>query len=565
MATNPSAAPRRGNSPAAWIRALWRWLSTPGLLLGAFLLAASLTPSLIPRSAPLQGILAGVCFAIGYGAGVLGRDFWAWLGLPMSSEKWQRRCAWTALGIAIIIVTTFSWQASAWQNSIREPLGMEPVTTGNPYQVLSIAAVVFAVLWLLGRGVARLYHWAEPLSDKVMPLRLARMVTVTAVIAFLVLLVNGVLLNLAFRAADSSFGAMNALIQPDTAPPTDPLVTGSAASLISWRDLGRRGRDFIATGPDRQDIAALTGRDAQQPIRVYVGLGAADTPELRAKLALDEMIRVGGFKRKVMIIATPTGTGWMDPAALDPVEYLHDGDTAIVGVQYSYFSSPLSLLFEPGFAAETGRALFRVVYSHWTALPKEERPRLYLYGLSLGSSGSEQSFRLHEVFADPFDGALWVGPPFSNPIWRSVTNDRNPGSPEWLPDYGDSSMFRFTSQQDHAAMPGVPWGPVRIVYLQYASDPITFFSSGSFWHMPDWMKPPRGPDVSPELRWYPVVTGLQLALDMAVGTSIPRGFGHDYAPEHHIDAWIAVTAPEGWTQADVIRLKEKFREDGAPV
>ena len=44
------------------------------------------------------------------------------------------------------------------------------------------------------------------------------------------------------------------------------------------------------------------------------------------------------------------------------------------------------------------------------------------------------------------------------------------------------------------------------------------------------MNAPVGPDVSPELRWYPVVTFLQLGLDMAVGLAVPRGHGHDYAP-----------------------------------
>ena len=99
---------------------------------------------------------------------------------------------------------------------------------------------------------------------------------------------------------------------------------------------------------------------------------------------------------------------------------------------------------------------------------------------------------------------------------------------------------------------------MRLVYLQYASDPITFFTPDALWRKPDWMNAPVGPDVSPELRWYPVVTLLQLGLDMAVGLGVPRGHGHDYAPEHYIDAWVAVTAPEGWSAADLDRLKARF-------
>ena len=162
------------------------------------------------------------------------------------------------------------------------------------------------------------------------------------------------------------------------------------------------------------------------------------------------------------------------------------------------------------------------------------------------------------MLADPFDGALWSGPPFSTPEWRAATDQRNPGTPEWLPRFGDGSVIRFTNQENALDIPGAAWGPMRIVYLQYASDPITFFRPDSLWRKPDWMNPPVGPDVSPELRWYPVVTFLQLLLDMAVGLAVPIGHGHYFAPEHYIDGWVAVTAPEGWTPEEVARLKEHF-------
>ena len=101
-------------------------------------------------------------------------------------------------------------------------------------------------------------------------------------------------------------------------------------------------------------------------------------------------------------------------------------------------------------------------------------------------------------------------------------------------------------------------GAARVVYLQYASDPITFFDPHAFYREPDWMKPPRGPDVSPELRWYPVVTFLQLGLDLAMATTSPMGYGHVYAAEHYIDAWMQVAEIQGWTPEDVARLKQRF-------
>lgn len=99
------------------------------------------------------------------------------------------------------------------------------------------------------------------------------------------------------------------------------------------------------------------------------------------------------------------------------------------------------------------------------------------------------------------------------------------------------------------------WGRVRIAYLQYASDPMTFFSVQPLYREPEWMRQPRGPDVSPELRWYPVVTMVQLAADMAVANTTPARYGHNFAAQHYIDAWLALLELEGWTETDVHHLK----------
>src|SRR5262249_52682863 len=87
----------------------------------------------------------------------------------------------------------------------------------------------------------------------------------------------------------------------------------------------------------------------------------------------------------------------------------------------------------------------------------------------------------------------------------------------------------------------------------------------SLYRRPDWMASPRGPDVSPELRWYPVVTMLQLALDMMVSTSTPFGYGHVFSPEHYVDAWISVTGDPGWSADEIARLKQHLtiREEKA--
>ena len=151
---------------------------------------------------------------------------------------------------------------------------------------------------------------------------------------------------------------------------------------------------------------------------------------------------------------------------------------------------------------------------------------------------------------------MWSGPPFQSTIWRRVTEGRNAGSPAWLPRFRDGSFVRFMNQNGVAVQPGSAWGPVRIVYLQYASDAITFFDPRDLYRRPDWMEFPRGPDVSSELRWYPVVTMLQLVLDMLMANNTPMGHGHVFAPAHYVDAWLTLTDATRWPPDQIARLKE---------
>jgi uncharacterized membrane protein len=172
---------------------------------------------------------------------------------------------------------------------------------------------------------------------------------------------------------------------------------------------------------------------------------------------------------------------------------------------------------------------------------------------------SDLSFDLYDILPDPFDGALWAGPPFRAQTWSRVTAEREAGSPAWLPQFRGGSGVRFANQTRGLSTGGTNWGPPRIAFLQYASDPITFFSPRSFVREPEWMRAPRGPDVSPSLRWFPIVTAVQLAADMLAGTeAAPLGYGHNFAPADYVDAWIALTEPERWTDDHTRRLKALF-------
>ncbi|MDQ2067457.1 alpha/beta-hydrolase family protein [Xinfangfangia sp. CPCC 101601] len=529
--------------------------SALGLVLGSILFALSLTPSLIPRSGPMQGLLGGICFAIGYLIGASLVMLWDWmLERPARSERFVRQSLWVALGLGVVVAGWGLWNVTRWQNGIHSAMQIPPVESARPFTILCVAAGVAVGLIGIGRIFRRLWRMISAQLEGLLPRRLALVVGLGLAFLLFWSVGNDLVLRRVLGAMDETYAAVDKLIPPDRAAPSDPLKTGSAASLASWEGLGAEGRNWISSAPDGDEITAATGLAAVQPLRVYVGLNNAKTPEERAALALAEAKRVGAFDRRTLVIATPTGTGWMDPAGMQVLDYLTGGDVATIAVQYSYLPSWMSLFLQPEYGSETSEALFHAIYGHWRSLPIETRPRLFLFGLSLGSRNGEFAATSPMTLGDPVDGAFWVGPPFAATGWRQVVSGREAGSTAWAPRFGDGSILRSMTQKIDPVGEGAAWGAVRVVYLAYPSDPIAHFTTDTLWRRPDWLSGPRGPDVSPGLGWYPVVTFLQLALDMMTATSPPPGRGHVYAARDYLRGWEEVlglkTPPETLARID---------------
>jgi uncharacterized membrane protein len=536
-----------------------QYFSTIGLIVGTAFFALSLTPSLVPRGDTVQGIVSGVSMASGYAVGVLGWVLWRYFELPSPSARIQRIVQTIVAVLCGLLAISFLLQASQWQNTVRALMGMEEVPGVRALWVGLVAVLVFLGALVVGKLFAALWNFLSRHLRRVVPHRVSVFAGFLLSLYVLWVVVNGVLFSSMLKSVDYSYQKVDALIEPEQAQPQDSLRAGSPDSLIPWETMGRQGRRYLAGGPTALDIAEFTTEQVRDPLRVYVGLNAAETPQERAGLALAELERIGGFKRSLLVLIAPTGTGWVDPAGVDTLEYLHRGDVASVAAQYSYLPSPLSVLADGSYGVESTRALFQAVYGRWRELPENDRPTLYLLGMSLGAMNLDRSFDFFDIIDEPFAGALWVGPPFRMDTWRDVTQRRRAGTPEWRPRFRDDSVIRFANQSGGLDQGEASWGDFRVAFLQYASDPITFFSPDSFYQEPDWMGDPRGPDVSPDLRWFPIITMLQLAADMAAG-SAPPGYGHEYAAEHYFDAWLALTEPSGWDEEALSRLRESFRE-----
>ena len=529
--------------------------SVPCFLLGLLFFGASLTPSLIPRGPDVQGILGGLVTALGYLLGQIISLLWRALDLPLLSGRLAQGMTWL---VSAAVIAFFIWvlgSSLTWQNELRQQMGLEPADALHLVRIVIIAIATFLFAFFVGRLVASFFRLIRAWFYRVMPVRRANVLGVITVALLLFVVSRDGIFDRVVEGLDESYEAAQHLFDRAPPQPDDPQMTGSAASLIDWAAIGEPGREFITSGPGAEAISAFTGRPALDPIRVYVGRANADSPRERAELVLAELKRLGAFERKVLIIASPTGTGWMDPGAQDPVEYMHNGDIATVSAQYSYLQSPLALILETSTGLEQAAALQDVVHGYWKTLPEETRPRLYVHGLSLGAWSSMYATNLFRLLDDPIDGAFWAGPPFPSAFWNYVQNQRNPDSTWVLPTIGDGSLVRYASHTVDASEAAAEWGDMRIAFLQYVSDPVVFYDPASLWRPPPWMNDPTAEGTSKHFIFVPIVTQFQLALDMALSFGAPPGHGHAYYARDYISPWVEVTAPAGWTAADTERLK----------
>jgi uncharacterized membrane protein len=223
----------------AYIKSVFR-LSIVGVLLGTVFLSVSLAPSLLPRPPAVQGLLAGVSFAIGYGLGVAGLALWKFLQLPIPGPRLASVLRIAAAVLCGLIAISFLWQASSWQNSLRAMMGMEEFVGLRPVAVGPIAALVFAVLLALARLFRRTFHFLSRQLARFVPPRISHLVGIVLAVLLFWSAVDGVLFNFLLRTADQSFQQLDALIEDDLPRPSRPEQTGSAESLVAWQQLGRQ-------------------------------------------------------------------------------------------------------------------------------------------------------------------------------------------------------------------------------------------------------------------------------------------------------------------------------------
>ena len=517
-----------------------------------FCLAQS--PSLLPRTWILQGVVAGITAACGYGVGAsIGA-----VARAVGSKSWSRppgRRAWWTLGIVGgVLVVVFLVLGRGWQNDVRSLMGMTEPLVWDLALILLVGVAVAAALVLLGRAIRLGSRRIGRTLDRFIPRRLAYLGGAVVVGLIVLGFVQGVLYDGFISAINKASSLANGGTAAGVTQPISASRSGSPDSLVPWSTLGEEGRTFIGTGPDTKALSDFNGTPATDPIRAYAGLDSADSLQGQVDLAMAELDRTGAWDRNVLAVITTTGTGWVDPAIADSLEYVWNGDTAEVSLQYSYLPSWVSFLVDKAKARQAANALITAIHQRWATLPAASRPTLFVAGESLGAYGTDSAFADVQQVTTDTDGALLLGPPNADTLWRSITASREPASPVWLPIVDLGRTVRFADQPADLQSPDAPWATPRMVYFQNSSDPVVWWSPDLMFHRPDWLDKPRGPDVSSSMNWFPIVTFWQATVDLAFAQDVPMGHGHRYGPDA-VNGWVALGAPATWTATDTQALR----------
>ena len=525
-------------------------ISLIGVVGALVMYGVSVSPSLLARSWQWHAVASGVLSAVGYIVGLTIQRFYA-LVVPRLGVEITAPQSVSIAFRAVLLLGFFLWFLRWLLQSYRERkhanhlVGMRGETLGEYLLgtfcafilMLALLGIAWGLQWIGRAIVIVLSQWMH----MVFALALSLLILVVIVYA----LTSQVLLKLGINFFTRHARKMNNRTAKGIVQPQVPERSGSPQSRSSWRAVGGQGRVFLGRGPSRADIEALTGCSAIEPIRVYAGMPEeGQSLQSAADLVVEELHRTGAFERAVILIATSTGSGWVDEWQVQPLEYLTCGNCATASMQYSFVPSSINFLTDLDVSEEAAVILFETIRRAVDEIPEDRRPALFVCGESLGAYASQHVFSGIVDVLSRTDGALWVGTPAFTPMHAELTAIRHRGSPEVAPVVANGRHVRFVNVPENlwADVYGRElgdWNYPRVVYAQHPSDPVVWWNSELVWHKPDWISEKVDGDVSPHMQYTRGATYIQVLVDMPVAGTAPGGHGHTYH-EELIPLWEAI-------------------------
>ncbi|WP_369812760.1 alpha/beta-hydrolase family protein, partial [Kineosporia sp. R_H_3] len=333
---------------------------------------------MLPHPWWVQVPLGALVVLQGYGLGLLvragARRCGPWLvGRVGGTAATRVRAAGTAVGVATSVVLPAAAFVVGHRGgaALSLSVGTAP-TTWHEDLAVALAPVVVAVAVI---GVLRLARRGLRAARRPYAHRRPAQVLTASALTVAVL-----------SAASAPTAAMAGTGHDGAGPGTAREAARSTPVVDAPLVAGTKRADFLAP---RSPCDRPGGGD---PVRVYVGQDEAATAAGRAVLAADALARAGAFDRPAILVAVPTGSGWVNQSAVCAVEGLYAGDVASVAVQYSARPSWLAYLSGGEGARASVRALFAELRRRVDARPPGSRPRLLVYGESLGAWAGLSAF-----------------------------------------------------------------------------------------------------------------------------------------------------------------------------
>ena len=276
------------------------------------------------------------------------------------------------------------------------------------------------------------------------------------------------------------------------------------------------------------EIAEVMGEPAVDPIRAVAGFESARTPETRADLALSELDALGAYEKSVIVVAAPTGVGYVNYSFAEALEYLTRGDCAIVVPQYALVPSALALnQTDAGVRMQTLilQGIRDRIAADARGQPAPPAPVRREPGRPGGPRRGRRRDRTTSTSSAWTGACTWArrsGPRCGTGGSRTPAPSTRPG------------ILGAVAQADE--IPALP-ASVRHVQVIHHDDPINMFSYDAVVRTPWWMGPPetRPPKVPRETSFRPITTFVITLVDLKNGMNSKPGefvrLGHDYRIE----------------------------------
>lgn len=245
-------------------------------------------------------------------------------------------------------------------------------------------------------------------------------------------------------------------------------------------------------GADEQRVTRVTAV-TEAPGPVLRGALSVDDFDRAAEQLMQNWVASGGLSARAVVLAVPTGSGWVDPAAVDGFTRRF-GDVRVLTLPYADVPSWQAFLSGRSGASKSAIATARALAAALRHAPTENRPAVVLYGQSLGAVGADAArLWLEEHHPELVDETVLTAPPAGT--------------------VASSSRTPRTILANH-------------------SDPVVRWSVSGLWRPhSDTADTRRGGPRVPQAPWVPVVSFVQSSVDLLAALDGDAGVGHRYGTD----------------------------------